>query len=147
MCKFTGALAISLVLMAALAGSFGRADEATTYRCTAKDAVGIEPDGTLDKNNPGAEIKRKHFWRVVIDVRSGRISFPESGTLEKRVVQKTSVFGDYALFPSVIFRRNKTAANATTDFILIHASDGQKQPIFRAYSLTYLVTGTCELVP
>ncbi len=73
-----------------------------------KDAVGIQPDGTLDKNDPGAEIKRKQFWRVVIDVRSGRISFPESGELETRVVQKTTI-GHYVLFPS-IFRRNKPVA-------------------------------------
>ncbi len=69
MCKFIGALATFIALILPLSGGFGRADEATIYRCTAKDAVGIQPDGTLDKNDPGAEIKRKEFWRVVIDVR------------------------------------------------------------------------------
>jgi hypothetical protein len=145
MCKFTGTLAILVpILILTIAGSFGRAEQATIYRCTAKDAVGIQPDGTLDKNDPGAEIKRKEFWRVVIDVRSGRISFPESGILDTRVVQKTTI-GHYVLFPS-IFRRNKTAANATTDFISLNAGDGQKQPIFWAHSLSYLVSGACELV-
>ncbi len=144
MCKFTRTLATFVALILTLSGGFGRADEGTIYRCTAKDAVGIQPDGTLDKNDPGAEIKRKQFWRVVIDVRSGRISFPESGKLETRTVQRTSAFGHYVLFPG-IYRGNKTVANATTDFITVDAGDAQKQPIFWARSLSYLVSGTCEL--
>ncbi len=126
--------------------AFGR-DAPTTYRCTAKDAVGIEPDGTLNKNDPGADIKRKEYWRIVVDVRSGDVSFPEAGKLEKKVVQKADASGDYVLFPDYAFRRNKAAANATTDFIRLHVGDGQQQATFRAYSLTYLLTGTCEIVP
>jgi len=127
-----------------LGTAFGRNDESTTYRCTAKDAVGIETNGTLDKDDPGAKIKIKEFWRVVIDVRSGDISFPETAKLENRTVQKAGASGDYVLLPSYAFRRNKAAANATTDFIRIHVGTGQQQATFRAYSLTYLVTGTCE---
>jgi hypothetical protein len=141
------ALALSGMLTLIFSDSFVRAAESTTYRCTAKDAVSIEPDGTLNKSDPGAEIKIKQFWRIVIDVRNGDISFPESGKIEKRVVQKAGVSGDYVLFPSYTFRRKKTAANATSDFIRLHVGDGQQQPIFRAYSLAYLITGTCEVVP
>jgi hypothetical protein len=143
MCKFTGALAIFVILISTQARGFGRADEATIYRCTAKDAVGIQPDGTLDKNDPGAEIKRKEFWRVVMDVRSGRISFPESGKLETRAVEK-SALGHYVFFQNV-FRRNKTVANAMTDFISLNAGGAQKPSVFWAHSLSYVVSGTCEL--
>jgi hypothetical protein len=144
-CLSHWALVVPVVLI--LSGSLVRAAESTTYRCTAKDAVGIEPDGTLNKSDPGTEFKIKESWRIVIDVRTGHISFPESGKIETRVVQKAGVTGDYVLFPSYSFRRKKTAANATTDFIRLHVGDGQQQAIFRAYSLTYLITGTCDVVP
>jgi hypothetical protein len=119
---------------------------ATTYRCTAKDAVAIEGDGTLAKNDPGAEIDRKHFDKMAIDIASGDISYPSEAVLEKRVVQRAGVSGDYVLLPSFTFRRNKTGANATTDFIRLHLGTDKSQATFRAFSLSYLVTGTCEIV-
>jgi hypothetical protein len=127
--------------------AFGRKDASETYRCTAKDAVGIQDNGTLDKSDPGAEIRRQHFDRVVIDIPDGDITYPSSGIRENRVVQKAGVSGDYVLLPSFTFRRNKTGANATTDFIRLHAGTGKPQARFMAFSLTYLVTGTCEIVP
>ena len=126
--------------------AFGR-DASTTYRCTAKDAVGIQDNGTLDKSDPGAEIRRQHFDRVTISVPQGDVSYPGSGIMENRVAQKAGASGDYVLVPSFTFRRNKAAANATTDFIRLHATTGQPPARFMAFSLTYLVTGTCEIVP
>jgi hypothetical protein len=126
--------------------AFGRDDPGKTYRCTAKDAVGIQDNGTLDKSDPGAEIRRQHFDRMIISVPSGHITYPESTTREERVVQRTSVADDYVLVPSVYFRRKKTAANATTDFILLHTATGKPQATFIAFQLTYLVTGTCDIV-
>jgi hypothetical protein len=126
--------------------AFGR-DASTTYRCTAKDAVGIQDNGMLDKKDPGAEIRRQHFDRMTITVPHGDVSYPSSGIMENRVVQKAGVSGDYVLLPSFTFRRNKTGANATTDFIRLHAEAGKPPARFMAFSLTYLVTGTCEIVP
>ena len=139
------ALVLFATLTLNLQAAFGGDDASTTYRCTAKDAVGIEANGTLDKSDPGAEIKIKEFWRVVVDVRSGDVSFPETAKRENRIVQKAGASGDYVLLPSFSFRRNKTAANATTDFIRLHPGTDQQPATFRAYSLTYLVTGTCEI--
>jgi len=142
-----GAFALAAALTFSSSEALGSGASSTIYRCTAKDAVGIEPDGTLSKQDPGADIKRKEFWRIVIDVHSGDVSFPEAGKLETQVVQRADASGDYVLFPKYAFRRNKTAANATTDFIRLHVG-GDKEPVtFRAYSLTYLVTGGCEVVP
>jgi hypothetical protein len=126
--------------------AFGR-DASATYRCTAKDAVGIEENGRLDKSDPGADIRRQHFDGVTITVPHGDITYPSDGVQENRVVQKAGVSGDYVLLPSFTFRRNKTGANATTDFIRLHVGTGQPQAHFVAFSLTYLVTGTCEVVP
>ncbi len=153
MCKFpsqlifiTCALVLFAVPILNLGAAFGR--EATkTYRCTAKDAVAVEPDGTLSKDDPGAKFAREHFDRMVITVPSGSISYPNSGTLETRVIQRTSVADDYVLIPSVFFRRTKGAANATTDFIFLHVATGIPQAIFSAKRLSYLVTGTCDIVP
>jgi hypothetical protein len=126
--------------------AFGRNDPGMTYRCTAKDAVGIQDNGTLNKSDPGAGIRRQHFDRMIISVPSGHITYPESTTREERVVQRTSVADDYVLVPSVYFRRKKTAANATTDFVLLHTATGKPQATFIAFQLTYLVTGTCEIL-
>jgi hypothetical protein len=150
MCKFASqsiSIACALILPVMLTLNLGTAfAQSNTYRCTAKDAVGIEPDGTVTKKDPGAKIKIKEFWRVVIDVKSGNVTFPSSGTLEHRVVEKAGDSGDYVLLPSYSFRFKQTPANATTDFIRLHAGTGQQLTTFRAYSLTYLVTGTCEIV-
>ena len=140
------ALVLFAMLTLNLGAAFGR--EATkTYRCTAKDAVGVQPNGTLDKDDPGAKFSREHFDRMVIDVQSGNITYPSSGIRENRVVQRTSVADDYVLIPSLYFRRNKGAANATTDFIFLRTATGKPQATFSAFQLSYLVTGTCDIVP
>jgi hypothetical protein len=69
-----------------------------------------------------------------------------STSREERIVQRTSVTDDYVLISSLYFRRNKTAANATTDFILLHTATGKPQATFTAFQLSYLVTGTCEIL-
>lgn len=140
------ALLLCAMLTLNLGRAFGRNDAGKTYRCTAMDAVVVEDNGTLDKDDPRAEIGRKHFDRMVIDIASGDISYPGSGILENRVVQRTSVAGDYVLISSLYFRRNKTAANATTDFILLRTATGKPQATFTAFQLSHLVTGTCDIV-
>jgi hypothetical protein len=143
--SITFALAVVAILILDSGAAFGR-DADKIYRCTAKDAVGIEDDGTLAKNDPGAEFHRNHFDKMTIDVVSGHISYPSNAILENRFVQRAGVSGDYVLLPSFSFRRSKTAANATTDFIRLHIGTSEPQATFRAYSLSYLVTGTCEIV-
>ena len=121
----------------------GRDDTSKTYRCTAKDAVSVQDDGTLNKEV--GEIRRKYFDGIVINISSGHVTYPSSGIRETRVVQKTGTDdNDYVLIPSSTFRYNKTAANAATDFIRLHAIAGRQH--FIAFSLSYLVTGTCEIV-
>lgn len=56
-----------------LEAAFGQDDAGKTYLCTAKDAVGVEDNGTLNKDDPGAKADRKHFDRMVISVPSGHI--------------------------------------------------------------------------
>jgi hypothetical protein len=141
-----GALVLFAMLTLNLGAAFGRNDPSKTYRCTAKDAVGIQDNGTLDKSDPGAEIRRQHFDRMVITVPSGHITYPDSLMRENRVVQRTSVAGDYVLVASLYFQRKKTAANATTDFILLHTATGKLQATFMAFQLSYLVTGTCDIM-
>lgn len=141
------ALVLFAMLTLNLGAAFGRDNASKTYRCTAKDAVGVEPDGTLNKDDPGAKFSREHFDRMVIDVQSGNITYPSGGIRENRVVQRTSVADDYVLIPSLYFRRNKGAANATTDFIFLRTATGKPQATFSAFQLSYLVTGTCDIVP
>ena len=132
------------ILTLSLEAAFGRDDTVKTYRCTAKDAVGIQDDGTLNKEV--GEHRRKYFDGIVIDISTGDITYPSNGIREKRVVQKPGAdANDYVLIPGVSIRRKKTAANAATDFIRLDARTGKPQATFVAISLSYLVTGTCEI--
>jgi hypothetical protein len=134
---------LSAVLTLNLGVAFGRDNASKPYRCTAKDSVSVQDDGTLTKGI--GEIHRKYFDGIVIDVLTGDVTYPSTGIRENRVVQKTGAdANDYVLIPSSTFRRKKTAANAATDFIRLDAS--KPQAIFLAFSLSDLVTGTCEIV-
>ncbi|HEY1474657.1 MAG TPA: hypothetical protein VGF53_11305 [Pseudolabrys sp.] len=142
----TSALALVLfaVLVLNFATAFGR-EKDKTYRCTAKDAVAVQADGSLTKDDPGADIRRKHFDQMVIDLPGGDITYPSELKRENRVVQRTGALEDYVLVSKVYFGRNKGAANATTDFIRVHFPTGKSQALFVAYQLSYLVTGTCDI--
>jgi hypothetical protein len=142
-------IACTLVLFAMLTlgfgVAFGRDDTSKTYRCTAKDAVSVQADGTFNKEKEIGEIGREHFDRMVINVQTGIVSYPHTGILETRVVQKNGPDDkNYVLVPSFSFQSNKTAANTANDFIRLHATAGN--PHFIAFWLSYLVIGTCEIV-
>ena len=139
------ALVVFAILTLSAEAAFGR-DSGQSYRCTAKDAVGVQPDGTLDKGDPGAKSSRDHFDRMVINVDTGAITYPSDGTRENRVVQQTSVKADYVLIPGALFHRRKGAANATTNFIFLRIAPDKPQAMFAAHHLSYLVTGTCALL-
>lgn len=141
MCAFVLFAMLTLNLEVA----FGRDDTSKTYRCTAKDAVSLQDDGTLNKEI--GEVRRKYFEGIVIDTLTGDITYPSSGLRENRVVQKTGAdTNDYVLVPSSSLRRKKTAANAATDFIRLDARTDKSQATFIAFSLSYLVTGKREIV-
>lgn len=146
-----GAIMVSCALVLAtlilnFGVAFGRDDDGKIYRCAALDAAGIQPGGTIDKNDPGAEIHRKRYDKMVVNLATGDIAYPSSGVLEEWVLQKSSL-GDYTLFPSVSLRRKTTGAKATTNFIRLHANTANTSYVtFMAFSLSYLVTGTCEII-
>ena len=139
-------LVLFATLMLNLGEAFGQDNASRTYQCAAKDAAAVEDNGTLNKDAPRAEADRKHFDRMVISVPSGHITYPSERRPEERIVQRTSVTDDYVLVSNIYFQRNRTAANATTDFIRLHAPAG-KQATFMAFQLSSLVTGTCDVLP
>lgn len=138
----------ALVAMLALTfgPAFGQDSASKTYRCSTKDAVVVQDDGTLNKNDQGARDAREHFDRMVITVPSGHVTYPDSAVRENRVVQRTDVGNDYVLISSAYFQRKKAAANATTDFIRLVPVKGKPQALLIAFQLSYLVTGTCDIV-
>jgi hypothetical protein len=124
-------------------------DNSTPYRCTAKDAVTIRDDGTFDKD-PIAEARRKYYDKIVINPLTGAVTHPNDGSRENwRAIQEPGT-NDYVLIPEKIpdvsLRAQRDAATAVTDFIRIRAGDNQPQVTFIAFSLSNLVTGTCEIV-
>ena len=146
MIAIASALVLSVMPMLSSGAAYGKDYGGKNYQCTAKDAVGIQPDGTLAKNDPGANLSREHFDQMVINLETGSITYPTSGTRETRAVQRTTVADDYVLIPSLYFQRKKGAANATTDFIFVRIATGTSQATFSAFRQSYLVTGTCMLL-
>ena len=147
--RYTSSCALVLLemLMLNLEAALAQDNASRIFRCTVKDAVAVQNNGTLDKSDPGAKISRRHFDQMVISVPKGRVTYPDSGVWEERVVERTSVADDYVLVPSLHFRRYHTAANATTDFIRLRTATGEPHVTFTAFRMSYLVTGTCDIVP
>ena len=124
-------------------------NNSTAYRCTAKDAVTIRDDGTFDKD-PIAEARRKYYDKIVINPLTGAITHPNDGSRENwRAIQEAGT-NDYVLIPEKIsgvsLRAQKDVATAVTDFIRVRAGTNEPQVTFIAFSLSNLVTGTCEIV-
>lgn len=139
---FARLLAAAAVLTINMPVAIARDDTGKVYRCETKDAVGMQKDGTLSKLLGEATLKP--FDKIVIDVESGHISYPSSGTREEWIVQKPgSDDDDYVLFPSAARRFRMTAARAVTHFIRVRTAD--TPPHFILVTLSYLVSGTCAL--
>lgn len=135
-------LSAAITLNAAAALGQTRTDK--TYRCTAKDAISLQGNGTMGKNDPAADARRKHFDSMTIDVLSGAISYGSAGIRERRAVQELDE-DDHVLIPRTSFiQRKKSAAIAATDFIRVRSSPRESQVTFVAFSLAAVVTGTCE---
>ena len=137
---FLGCVAMLLLNSAS---AFAKQDRDKTYRCNPKDAVSIMLDGTLNKEI--GEIARKALDGVVFDVPDGDITFPATHKRERWVVQKTTLDGDYVLFPHIASQRGQAVADGVTRFFRLHLVPDE-QPRFMAFSLSYLVTGTCALL-
>lgn len=124
-----------------------------TYRCTAKDAVNSTRDGIF--NRQIGELALKAFDKVVFDIPSGHIIFPALGESpitfpafhEKMdwTVEKTTLGNDYVVFPRPASHLRPSVADGTTTFIRLHVAPNE-QPTFMALALSYVVTGTCELL-
>ena len=135
-------LSAALTLNTAVASAQPHTDK--IYRCTAKDAISVQANGTISKDDPAAEARRKHFESMTIDVTSGAISYGSAGIRERRVVQELDE-DDHILIPRTSFiQRKKSAAIAATDFIRVRSSPHDSQVIFVAVSLATVVTGICE---
>ena len=138
----------AIIALAAMISSstvaFARDETGKAYRCITKDAVSVLQDGTLSKLI--GEVALKPFDKIVIDVSSGHVSYPSVATTDDWVVEKTGVNDDdYVLYPKPARRFGSDVASAVTHFIRLRAGDAQ--PRFILITLSYLVSGTCELLP
>jgi hypothetical protein len=137
-------LAVFAILTLNSAIAFARDETGKIYRCTTKDAVSVLQDGTLSKSI--GEVALKPFDKIVIDVSSGHVSYPSVAKRDEWLVEKTGVNDDdYVLYPKPARRFGSDVAWAVTHFIRLRAGDAQ--PRFILVTLSYLVSGTCELLP
>ena len=124
-----------------------------TYRCAAKDAVNSTQDGIFDREI--GELALQAFDKVVFDIPSGHIIFPALGkspitfpAFHEKMdwkVEKTTMGDGYVLFPSTAFHFGHSIANGTTTFIRLYVAPNE-QPKFMGVALSYVITGTCELL-
>jgi hypothetical protein len=140
------AFVLFAILTLNLGVALGRDDASKTYRCTAKDAVSLQNNGTVDRDSI-AKTHRKNLDGIIINTLTGAITYASGSRDIWRVVQEGNSANDHVLIPRIFFQEaNKAAATAATDFIRVRAWSSQPQATFMAFSLSILVTGTCEIV-
>ncbi len=137
-------------LSLSLSPAFAQQD---TYRCTAKDAVYITRHGTFDRSI--GEVAQKIFDKVVFDIPSGHIFFPAfrqspitfPAFHEKMdwAIEKTTRGDGYVLFPRAALHLGHSVADGTTTFIRLYLVPNE-QAKFMGVALSYVITGTCELL-
>ena len=136
-------LGFSAMLALNWSTAVAQAQDDKVFRCITKDAVSILQDGTLNKEIGAVALAP--FDRMVVDVSSGHVTFPNTGKRDEWIVERTSVDeNDYVLYPKTSRRIGRTAANAVSNFIRLRAAASDPAPRFVAFILSYIVTGTCE---
>ena len=144
--------------MTLMTAAFGATDAGKTYRCTAKDAVSLQDDGTLGKDMT-AEESRKRLDGIIIDTLTGALTYPGGRREIWHVVQKGNVNKDYVLLPPYLpkaagyvllppflFNPQEAAKTGATNFIRVRDWSSDPRVKFMVFELSILVTGTCEVV-
>ena len=125
--------------------SFGQ--QANTYRCSVKDAVTLQDNGSLGKDW-NTELERKYHDGFIIDTLTGAITWPEYGGRSIwRKIQKGSAGNDYVFSPPLPTTNAKRGSvYAASDFILVRAWIDHLPVKFVVWRSGTLLTGTCEIV-
>ena len=144
--------------MTLMTAAFGATDAGKTYRCTAKDAVSLQDDGTLGKDMTTEE-SRKRLDGIIIDTLTGALTYPGGRREIWHVVQKGNVNKDYVLLPPYLpkaagyvllppflFNPQEAAKTGATNFIRVRDWSSDPRVKFMVFELSILVTGTCEVV-
>jgi len=119
------------------------------YRCHALDAVSIQADGKLGRDN--IDISSAKLWSsFIVDTSTGVIRNPQRSTEPSHwtVVQKGNEANDFVAVPVSVppvgERSLLVAAAAATDFVRIRAWKRTITPLFLLFQLSRMVSGTCE---
>jgi hypothetical protein len=152
---------VAVLYMTLMTEAFGATDAGKTYRCTAKDAVSLQDDGTLGKDMTTEE-SRKRLDGIIIDTLTGALTYPGGRREIWHVVQKGNVNKDYVLLPPYLPKAEgyvllppflpkavypqEAAKTGATNFIRVRDWSSDPQVKFMVFELSILVTGTCEVV-
>ncbi|ACL62538.1 hypothetical protein [Methylobacterium nodulans] len=107
------------------------------YRCTGRDVVAAEEDGTVGRTN-------RDFWlgyyrSFFVDTDTGSIRW-SSGKLEEWLVtQKGGSSNDFVATP------RSSLSGASTDFIRVTGWERRPSVTFLVFRLSMMITGTCEV--
>ena len=125
--------ALAIILLASFPAAAGE-----LYRCSAKDVVRVEDDGTVGRYKN--DFWRDHWTNFLIDTDSGAIR-RQAAEIEKwTVIQKGGDANDF------VASRVPGLVSASTDLIRVRAWAEKPAVTFIAFSLSMMVAGVCEAV-
>jgi hypothetical protein len=135
---------ITIVLAATLVGcsvTFPAVGTETLLRCTVRDAVTLDHNGTLSRDDNASKAAKTDIY--IVDITTGALRLCSGYACIERtwiVAYRGGDANDTVLVAQDMLRY------ATTDFIRIRQWKGQKETLFLGYSLSTLASGTCTAV-
>lgn len=127
-----------LAAMIALAWQTPAIATSKLYRCSAKDVVVLNDDGTVGRY--GNDFWKQHWTGIVVDTATAMLRRSD-GTIERwTTLQQGSQAYDWVASPG------KDLVSASTDLIRIRDWKESTHVTFLHFGLSKFVTGTCEIL-
>lgn len=138
---------VVIAVFCCVSGSaYAQKNDAKTYRCTTKDAVNLEENGVLARKTGTGALYLKNYNGVIIDTLTGAITYADGSRQIWRVVEQGDDENDHILIPQYPFKdTDELASIAATDFIRV-SWKGKPEVTLMVFSISILVTGSCEVV-
>jgi hypothetical protein len=124
------------VVLVALALTASPAVAGNLYRCSARDIVRVEDDGTLGR--PTTSVWLDRYKGFFVDTDTGLYRGGDGSLEEWVVIQRETASNDFVASP------HPTLVSASTDLLRIRAWAEKPRATFMAFGLSTFVTGTCE---
>jgi hypothetical protein len=110
--------------------------------CTLSDVAGLANDGRLEADEYRG-IAKLSWGDFTVDLATGAIRRGDFLVVWK-VIQEGSTANDTILTPDSSSWPDRALLNAATDFLRVREWPDHPKPVFLAFDLSWVATGTCE---